>query len=1225
MFAEATTENALAVLKEAIAKHGRPASILTDHGSQFYANQAEYKKRGASRFEEELVRLGIKHIMARVNHPQTNGKLERFHGEIQRKQKWFGTIDELVHWYNHTKSHMSLDWDNLETPAKAFVRKMPEKRIQLLMSRQERNIMQNKRRTNFGIPQMLKSWYNKATIQLSLKLAMILAHRGEKVQSVLLPQKQRKNACVVILSLLLTIIIAAGGGGEVVYDGIITGGGYMMMPNSYAQNQEGIINSTSSELKKFVSDKIGADGKFTTNDNFGSSVSLYNNIFAIGAINYDGKYYSNIGAVYIFERNDNGTWPDRATAKIVASDGRQGDNFGRFVSLYNNTLLIGVNNYEDGKGAVYVFERNDGGTWEQKQKILGQFYFQGSDFGSSVSLYNNTALIGASSTSLNGAAYIFDYVYDKQSQTYEWKQHISNAVHEDSGRDSFSPIILFPNDSDVKSNDRFGRSVSLYNNTALIGASRTSSNDGAAYIFERGADGFWPVIDTSSTKGYDSAYPTMHLVREDDVEDSEFGRSVSLYNNTALISAIVDDGLIGAAFVFERNDEGTWVQKQKLVSGSTEKEIFGNSVSLYNNIALISAPGISGVNSTVYIFERNDEGTWEKTRQILLTDATDEDPELVSISLYDNTALIGLPKYDSVDDDSNVIEANYGAAYLYSGRAPVVVAELVSDTDTAKVKEDESIKVEAKISSNLDCYQCSELTYTWTLTNEENTVIFTSITDNSVFIFDTPRPASQREEYTLSLVATNDRGVSSDSVHVDTFTVNRNYPPTASIVGSTSVNEGDNVVLNSTSSDPDGAISAYLWNADPDITLDNTNTQTISFTAPKVSADTTYTIILTVTDDSGVTHTTSHTFTINNVKKIPRSGGGGSSSSSISGSSSIQIDDIYIRSVSWDCNAGTIKIIAGPDSEYLSVSVRTTQLGVHQASIAADNQISGYKTFVSSMAQTEDYIGIQAVAQYGRNVNVVNESINVDACVGEKTYSVPGDDDLSTATTTTTTKQQLASSAVDPEPTTAAPAATTAPPVDPEPTKTTSAPASSSPPVDPEPEPPVCGPGTEVADGFCRIIIPSEGEEPEENGGSSSSGGGGCLIATAAYGTELAPQVQFLREVRENTVLQTQSGSAFMDSFNLFYYSFSPGIADLERQNPIFREAVKIAITPMISSLAILGYADIDSESEMLAYGIGIVALNIGLYVALPVSAMYCVAARFGGVMFAKSGAKDHF
>jgi putative transposase len=126
IFDNATSENAVNVLKEAVQKHGRPASILTDHGSQFYANESEYKTRGATEFEKTLVQFGIKHILARVNHPQTNGKLERFHGEIQRKQKWFSDIDELIHWWNHIKPHMSLDWDNLETPAKAFVRKMPE-------------------------------------------------------------------------------------------------------------------------------------------------------------------------------------------------------------------------------------------------------------------------------------------------------------------------------------------------------------------------------------------------------------------------------------------------------------------------------------------------------------------------------------------------------------------------------------------------------------------------------------------------------------------------------------------------------------------------------------------------------------------------------------------------------------------------------------------------------------------------------------------------------------------------------------------------------------------------------------------------------------------------------------------------------------------------------------------------------------------------------------------
>ena len=113
--------------------------------------------------------------------------------------------------------------------------------------------------------------------------------------------------------------------------------------------------------------------------------------------------------------------------------------------------------------------------------------------------------------------------------------------------------------------------------------------------------------------------------------------------------------------------------------------------------------------------------------------------------------------------------------------------------------------------------------------------------------------------------------------------------------------------------------------------------------------------------------------------------------------------------------------------------------------------------------------------------------------------------------------------------------------------------------------------------------------------------GGGCLIATAAFGSEMAPQVQLLREIRDNTVLQTESGALFMTSFNQFYYSFSPVIADYERENYTFKEAVKLALTPLLTSLTLLQYADIDSEAEMLGYGIGIIILNIGLYFVAPV------------------------
>ena len=143
---------------------------------------------------------------------------------------------------------------------------------------------------------------------------------------------------------------------------------------------------------------------------------------------------------------------------------------------------------------------------------------------------------------------------------------------------------------------------------------------------------------------------------------------------------------------------------------------------------------------------------------------------------------------------------------------------------------------------------------------------------------------------------------------------------------------------------------------------------------------------------------------------------------------------------------------------------------------------------------------------------------------------------------------------------------------------------------------PVCGSGTVLKNGICVV------EDKKK--------GGGCLIATAAFGSEMAPQVQFLREIRDNTVLQTESGTSFMTGFNQFYYSFSPVVADYERENPAFKEAVKIAITPMLTSLAILNYVDIDSEEEMLGYGIGIILLNIGMYFVAPAVIIFKIRNR---------------
>ena len=127
--------------------------------------------------------------------------------------------------------------------------------------------------------------------------------------------------------------------------------------------------------------------------------------------------------------------------------------------------------------------------------------------------------------------------------------------------------------------------------------------------------------------------------------------------------------------------------------------------------------------------------------------------------------------------------------------------------------------------------------------------------------------------------------------------------------------------------------------------------------------------------------------------------------------------------------------------------------------------------------------------------------------------------------------------------------------------------------------------------------ICKEKESPSKN---TAKNGGGCLIATAAFDSELSVQVQQLRELRDNSLMRTELGNAFMTGFNSLYYSFSPVIADYERENPTFKNMVKLTITPMLASLSLLNYVDVNTEVDMLGYGIGIIMVNAGMYFIMP-------------------------
>ena len=154
---------------------------------------------------------------------------------------------------------------------------------------------------------------------------------------------------------------------------------------------------------------------------------------------------------------------------------------------------------------------------------------------------------------------------------------------------------------------------------------------------------------------------------------------------------------------------------------------------------------------------------------------------------------------------------------------------------------------------------------------------------------------------------------------------------------------------------------------------------------------------------------------------------------------------------------------------------------------------------------------------------------------------------------------------------------------------------------------PTCGSGTIEKDGVCVVDTSTQTEKVVAE--EKSSKGGGCLIATATYGSEMALEVQQLRELRDNTLLNTESGTAFMGMFNDIYYSFSPTIADMEREHPLFKEAVKLVITPMISSLSLMENAE--TESEVLGLGISVIMLNLGMYLGVPAIVVIGIKRKF--------------
>ncbi|HWR64254.1 MAG TPA: PKD domain-containing protein [Candidatus Thermoplasmatota archaeon] len=359
---------------------------------------------------------------------------------------------------------------------------------------------------------------------------------------------------------------------------------------------------------------------------FGAAISLDGDTALIGA---DGDN-DLMGAAYIFIRTG-ATWSQQA--KLTPADGQTYDRFGFAVSLSGDTALIGAliddDNGED-SGSAYVFTRS-GTTWSQQAKLLASDGTEDDWFGRSVCLIGDVALIGAAGDDDNGVDSGSAYMFTRTGTTWAQQQKLLA--------------------SDAAGDDYFGAAVCLNNNTALIGAYLDDDNgvdSGSAYMFTR----------TGTTWAQQQK-----LLATDGQAGDFFGCAVSLDKNTAIIGASCDDDIgstSGSAYMFTCTGT-TWAQQQKLLASDGQAgDLFGCSVSLDSDVAMIGADGYdyNGFDTgTAYVFNYTDAG-WTEQQQLLPSDIPFEEHFGNSLSLDRDTVLIG-----AFNDDDNGLGS--GSTYVF--------------------------------------------------------------------------------------------------------------------------------------------------------------------------------------------------------------------------------------------------------------------------------------------------------------------------------------------------------------------------------------------------------------------------------------------------------------------------------------------------------------------------------------------------------------------------------
>jgi len=376
-----------------------------------------------------------------------------------------------------------------------------------------------------------------------------------------------------------------------------------------------------------------------TDDVFGSSVAIVGDTAVVGAYGTTIATKAYQGAAYVFVRSGT-TWSQQA--KLTAADGGAEDIFGFSVALSDDTVVVGAPGGDNGDvpGSAYVFTRS-GTSWSQQAKLTASDAEAGDYFGRSVALSGDTAVVGAwcddvGANSYQGSA----YVYVRSGAT--WSQQAKLTA------------------SDGEADDRFGCSVALLGDTAVVGApdddTGASVNQGSAYVFGR-----------SGTTWSEQA----KLASSDRAAGDCFGQAVALTQDTALIGAPYDDvgpnDDQGSVYVFTGGGD-TWSEQAKLDAADGHAgDWFGYSVAMSDETAVAGAwfddIGTNSTQGSAYAFVRSDT-TWNQQAKLTASDGAAEDWFGWSVAVSGDTAVVGA-RYDDVGTNTD-----QGSAYVFTGLGP---------------------------------------------------------------------------------------------------------------------------------------------------------------------------------------------------------------------------------------------------------------------------------------------------------------------------------------------------------------------------------------------------------------------------------------------------------------------------------------------------------------------------------------------------------------------------